>query len=96
MEMKEVEISYDPLRDIQIQVRTSKHDWVDGRASSIPYEAWCDNEDDRDSFRECECQDDIIWPEFCEYCPNENIRPIMEKVCEELESTLEVPVKLRD
>lgn len=95
-EMKEVEISYDPLRDIQIQVMTSKDDRVDGRASSIPYKAWCDNEDDRDSFKECECQDDIIWSEFCEYCPHENIRPIMEKVCEELENTLGVPVRLRD
>ena len=96
VEMKEVAISYDPLRDIQIQVRTREDKWVDGRASSIPYEAWCDNEDDRDSFKECECQDDIIWSEFCEYCPNENIRPIMEKVCEELEKTLGMPVKLRD
>lgn len=96
VEMKEVAISYDPLRDIQIQVLTREDKWVDGRASSIPYEAWCDNEDDRDSFKECECQDDIIWSEFCDYCPHENIRPIMEKVCEELENTLEVPVKLRD
>lgn len=96
VEMKMVEISYDLRTDIQIHVLTSKDEWVDGRGSSIPYEAWCDNEDDRDLFKECECEDDIIWLEFCDYCPSEKLRLFMENVCEELGSTLGVPVRIRD
>lgn len=96
VKMKEVALFYEPFRTIQIKVRTGESDWVDGCASSIPYEAWCDNEDDRESFKECECRDEIIWSEFCDYCPNEDIRPIMEKVREELEIILGVSVKLEE
>lgn len=93
VEMKQIVLSYELFRDIQIQVQTEEQGLVDGRASSIPYEAWCDNEDDRDSFKESGYQD-VIWLEFCDCCSEEKIESVMRKVCELLEEKLEVGVSL--
>ena len=43
-------------------------------------------------FKECSCQDDIVWIEFCNDCPKECIAVVLEEVCKSLNNKLGIKV----
>lgn len=89
--IQEIVLSYERYHSIQIQVLDDMNIWLDGSASSIPYEER--DESDRDSFKECSCRDDIVWIEFCDDCPETYIPIVMGMVCNSLSGKLGVSVR---
>ncbi len=64
---------------VQISVQTDKDTWENAMAEDIPYEKIA--EEDRDCYKDCCYGNDCIWIEFCDACSEEEVKSIMDSVC---------------
>lgn len=91
--IREIIVSYEIFKTIQIQVLSDENIWVDGMVKNIPYDRI--SEEDRDLYKECGYRDDIVWVEFCAACPEGQIGEAIEQVCNHVSKKLGIPVKLQ-
>lgn len=79
-EILALKITCEMSESVRISAQTDKGTWENAMAEDIPYEKI--TEEDRDRYKDCCYGNECIWIEFCDACSEEEVKSIMDSVCE--------------
>ena len=91
-EILEIKVVCALFEFMEVHVLTNENIWEDATIKDVDFENV--TEDDRDTYKECCCRNDIVWTEFCEECSEERVKTVMETACNMMNKKLNVLVKL--